>query len=105
MLTERDRSRLDALIEIVKNANPLAARVDTLTDDQREWYDGWKARLDRFIEQHPDGEAYEMYLKGFGPRLPHTIGVVLFGEAPRILTSDDDRRAAEIYQRYCNVNL
>jgi hypothetical protein len=101
-VTDRDRQRLEALIAIVKPSHSIAARLDTLGVDHRGHYDWCKARLDRFIERHPDGEAYEMYLKGFGPRLPYTISVTLFGETPRILTSDDDRRAADIYQRYCN---
>jgi hypothetical protein len=102
LVTERDRQRLEALVAIVKPSHSIAARLDTLNDDQRDQYDWWKARLDRFIGQHPDGDAYEMQLKGFGPRLANAINVALFGETPRILKTDDDRIAAEIYQRYCN---
>ena len=101
-ITERDKKRLDALIKKVKPSHSIAARLDTLSHDQRDQYDWCKSRLDQFFEQHSDGDAYEMYLKGFGPRLPHTISVALFGEIPRILKTDDDQRAQDIYRRYCD---
>jgi hypothetical protein len=98
-ITERDKRRLDALIAIVKPANSSAARIDTLTDDQRDWYDGWKAHCERWIRKNGE-RAYELTLDNIGPmKLREDISIVLFGEMPRILKTDDDRRAAEIYQR------
>jgi hypothetical protein len=101
-ITERDRTRLDALIAIIKPANSLAARVEKLTPDQREQYETFKARWDRFIDHHPDGDAYELTLNGYGPCLPDAIENTLNGEMPRILKTDGDDKAAQIYQRYCH---
>lgn len=99
-VTDRDRQRLEALIAIVKPANSLGARIDTLNDEQRDWYDGWNAHCDRWMRRN-DEHAYELMLNGYGPvGLRKDIAIALFGETPRILASDDDRRAAEIYQRY-----
>jgi hypothetical protein len=101
-ITERDKRRLDALIAIVKPANSLAARIDTLTADQRDWYDGWKAHCEQWIRRNGE-RAYEITLKGRGPvNLREDITIALFGEMPRILETDDYNRAAQIYQRYCN---
>jgi hypothetical protein len=101
-ITERDKTRLDALIAIVKPANSLAARLDTLNDDQRDWYDGWKAHCERWMSRN-DERAYEITLNGGGPiSLREDITTALFGEMPRILKTDDDDKAAQIYQRYCN---
>jgi hypothetical protein len=102
MITERDRSRLDALIAIIKPENSLAAKIDALNDDQREWYDGWKAHCDRWMQKHGE-HAYELRLSGYGTiKLRDDIAIALHGEMPRILKTDDERKAAEIYQRYCN---
>ena len=100
MLNERDKRRLEALIAAVKPSHSIAARLDTLSDDHRDHYDWCKARLDRFIEQHPDGQAYEMYLKGFGPRLPNAIAIALFGPTPHILNTDDENTAMQKYQQW-----
>ena len=101
-ITERDRTRLDALIAIVKPANSLAARLDTLTDDQLNWYHGWRAHCDQWMHKY-GRRAYELNLNGFGPvKLREDISIALFGEMPRIPKTDDDDIAADIYQRYCN---
>jgi hypothetical protein len=101
-ISERDRKRLDALIAIVKPANSLAARIDTLSDDQRDWYDGWKVYCERWMRGHGE-RAYKLTLEGFSPvGLREDISIALFGETPRILETDDDNKAAQIYQRYCN---
>jgi hypothetical protein len=101
-VTERDKRRLDALIAIVKPANSLAARIDKLTTDQRDWYDGWKAHCERWMRINSDDRAYELTLSGFGPvGLRDDISIALFGEMPRIFQTDDENKAAEIYQRYC----
>jgi hypothetical protein len=101
-ITERDKRRLDALIAIVKPANSLAARIDTLTADQRGWYDGWKAHCERWMRRNGE-RAYEITLNGRGPvNLRKEISVALFGEMPRILMTDDDNGAADIYRRYCD---
>ena len=101
-VTDRDRQRLDALIAIVKPANSLAARLDTLTADQREWYDGWKAHRERWMRRN-DERAYELTLNGYGPvGLRKDISVALFGEMPGILKTHNDSDAAQIYTRYCH---
>jgi hypothetical protein len=104
MITERDKRRLDALIAIVKPANSLAARLDTLTDNERDWYNGWKAYCDRYIQRHSDGDAYAKHLDGYGPfgGLRDDIKIALFGETPHIIVSDDIDTAAQRYWRYCN---
>jgi hypothetical protein len=101
-VTERDKRRLDALIAIVKPANSLAARLDSLTDDQRNWYEGWKTHCERWMRKNGE-RAYQRILEGYGPAgLREDIGIALFGELPRILQTDDDEKAAQIYQRHCN---
>jgi hypothetical protein len=101
-VTERDRSRLAALIAIVRPNDSLAARLEAVTDDQREYYRHWKARCDGFIERYPNGEAYEKHLDGYGPfnSLRDEIAEALFGNPPQILNTDDDDKAAQIYRRY-----
>jgi len=100
-VTDRDRQRLDALIAIVKPVNSLAARLDTLTDADRNYYDEYKARCERWMLRYPDGGAYEKHLDGYGPKLRDDISALL-GEMPGILKTHNDSDAAEIYQRYCN---
>jgi hypothetical protein len=101
-ITERDKKRLDALFEIIKPPNSLSARRDTLSDDQRDFYDGWKAHCERWL--HRNGErGYELTLNGYCPvELRHDIIIALFGEMPRILEAEDESRAAEKYRGYCN---
>ncbi len=101
-VTERDRTRLDALIAIVKPANSLAARLDTLSDGQRDWYDGWEAHCEQWMRRNGE-RAYELALCGFRPvGLRSDISTALFGEMPRILKTHSDSEAAAIYHRYCN---
>lgn len=101
-ITERDRQRLQALIAIVKPADSISARLDTLAETDRNYYDEWKARREHWMRRYPDGEAFEKHLDGYGPQLRDDISVALFGETPRILKTDDYQRAQEIYRRYCD---
>jgi hypothetical protein len=101
-VTDRDRQRLEALIAIVKPSRSIAARLDMLTDDDRNYFDEWKARCERWMRRYPDGEAYEKHLDGYSPQLRDDISVALFGEMPRILKTHNDSDAAQIYTRYCH---
>lgn len=38
MITQRDRNRLKALIAIIRPKHSLAARIDSLSDEQRNHY-------------------------------------------------------------------
>jgi len=103
-VTERDKKRLIALIAIVRPANSFAARRETLTDQQREDFDGWKACCDRYIQQHPNGDAYAKYLNGYGPwgRLRQDVSLALFGEPSRIPITDDENAAMQKYRKLCD---
>lgn len=103
-VSDRDRSRLAALIAIVKPAHSLAAKLETLTDEQRDYYARWKARYERWIEgckAHHDDEIeldarpYAYSLQGHGPpALRRDVKTALFGEAPKILKTDTEDTAA-----------
>jgi hypothetical protein len=101
-VSDRDRSRLAALIAIVRPAKSLAARVDMLSDTDRNFYEEWKARCERWMLRYPDGEAYEKHLDGYGPKLLDDVSIALIGEIPRILKTHDDSDAAQIYTGFCN---
>ena len=68
-INERDKRRLDALIAIVKPANSLAARIDMLTDDHRDWFREWNAHCKKWLLKNDDedGRAYKLTLDGYGP--------------------------------------
>lgn len=107
MITARDRSRLAALIAIVKPAHSLAARVDALNDDHRNYYLGWSAHWSQWINRHndDDGRAYGLTLAGYGPvQLPADIATALHGAMPQILKTDSDNDAANKFREYCNAD-
>jgi hypothetical protein len=113
-ITERDKRRLDALIAIVKPANSLAARIDSLTDDQRNYYDEWKAHCDRWNarckaqcddDDEREGRPYARTLDGFGPDLRDDIYTALYGPKPIIPFTATNDDAARIYKDYCDDGL
>jgi hypothetical protein len=109
-VTERDRTRLAALQAIVKPANSLAARIDTLTDEQRRWYIGWKAHCERWMSKRKrtgdddddrEGRAYQLTLDNFGPvDLRDDIRTALYGPKPTIPIAASDLDAVNIYNFY-----
>lgn len=102
-ITERDKRRLDALIAIVKPANSLAARIDTLSDNQRDWFRARNAHCKKWLLKNDDeqGRAYRLTLDGYGPfGLREDISVALFGPAPQILTTDDEQTSAQKYRTH-----
>ena len=101
-VTERDRSRLAAIVAIVKPTDSLASRLETLTDNQREHYENWHSRYRKFIDQNPDGKAYELAMDGFDPCLPTDIREALFGKLPHLLMTDTFETIAEKYWRYAH---
>lgn len=104
-VSERDRSRLAALIAIVKPVNSISARLDALNDDQREHYDWFKSRCEQWMRRYPDGEAYEKHLDGYGPRLRADISVSLYGQQRTIPIAADDNAAMQIYKEFCDERL
>lgn len=94
------KKRLAALLAVVKPAHSLAAKLDTLNEDDRARYSLYAERLSAFVARHdidPDGNAgnaYAMTLRGYGPRLPEMIGKALFGDEPKILLTDTETDAA-----------
>lgn len=109
-VSDRDRSRLAALIAIVKPAHSLAARLDALTDDQRDYYARWEARYERWIEwckaQHDDeteidARPYAYSLQRYPPTtLRRDVETALFGETPKILKTDSNDDAARKWMDY-----
>jgi hypothetical protein len=110
-ITERDRSRLAALILLVRPAHSLASRVEQLSADHREIYERYSERMKDFIarndidENGERGNAWAKVLCGYGPALPDTIYTALFGALPRILKVHDDDTASRIYRDYCDELL
>jgi hypothetical protein len=105
-ITERDRSRLAALIALVKPANSLAARIDNLSDDQREFYHEWKARCDRWVarckaqcndDDEREGLPYARALEGYGPTLREDVFTALYGPRMTIPITASDLDAVNIY--------
>jgi hypothetical protein len=91
-ITERIRNRLDALFAIVKPANSIAARIDSLTDEQREYFEWYKARCDLWMikckaqcdDDEREGRPYARMLDGFGPTLRDDVHTALYDYAARI---------------------
>jgi hypothetical protein len=110
-ITERDKSRLAALIVLVRPARSIAARVQTLTDDQRAIYDGWNVRREQWVERcksdcdddnERDGRPYELDLQGRCPApLRRDISEAVFGKVPRIPIAASDDQAQRIFQKEC----
>ncbi|WP_161495369.1 hypothetical protein [Bradyrhizobium sacchari] len=110
-ISDRDRSRLAALIAIVKPAHSLAARLETLTDEQRDSYARWEALYERWIEwckAHHDDEievdarpyAYLLQRCPPPPTLHRDVQTPLFGETPKILRTDTEDEAARKWMDY-----
>jgi hypothetical protein len=106
MITERDKRRLDALIAIVKPANSLAARIEMLTDEQRDYHTAWKVHCDRWMrkckaqcddDDEREGRPYARMIDGFGPYLRDDIYVALYGTRAVIPITATDDDAARIY--------
>jgi hypothetical protein len=110
-VSERDRSRVQALMLLVRPSRSIAARVQTLNDTDRAQYDHYFERMSSFIARNDideDGEAgraFAMTLRGYGPRLPEPINTALFGATPQILKTDNESDAARKYTDYCNEIL
>jgi hypothetical protein len=105
-ITERDRKRLDALIALLKPADSVAARIETLTDDQRRYYLDWKAHFERWMtrcklacddDDEREGRPYARALDGFGPYLREDIYTALYGPRRTIPITSTDDDAARIY--------
>lgn len=107
-VSERDRSRLQALILLVRPARSIAAHMQRLSDEQRDWYQGWAAHWAQWMQRHDDedGRAYGATLQGFGPiQCRPDIHAALFGATPQILKTDDDDTAARKYTDHCNDEI
>lgn len=100
------KKQLAALLGVVKPTHSLAAKLDTLNEDDRARYDRYSEHLSSFIARNDidadgdAGNAYAMALRGYGPRLPETIGKALFGETPEIFKTDTDDDAARKWMDY-----
>ncbi|MET4603436.1 hypothetical protein ABIB90_002914 [Bradyrhizobium sp. JR4.1] len=108
---DRDRNRLAALIAIVKPAHSIAAKLEAITDEQRNSYAGWEARHERWIEwckaQHDDeiedddARPYAYSLQRYPPpTLRREVETALFGQAPKILKTDTEADAARKWMDY-----
>lgn len=100
------KKQLAALLAVVKPAHSLAAKLDTLDENDRARYDRYADDLSAFIARNDidadgnAGNAYAMTLRGYGPRLPETIGKALFGETREIFKTDTDDDAARKWMEY-----
>lgn len=100
------KKQLAVLLAVVKPAHSLAAKLDMLNEDDRARYGLYCERLSAFIARHDidsdgnAGNAYAMTLRGYGPRLPETIGKALFGETPTIRLIDTEDDAARKWMEY-----
>ncbi|MBR0845227.1 hypothetical protein JQ607_33995 [Bradyrhizobium liaoningense] len=109
-VSDRDRSRLAALIAIVKPAHSLAAKLETLTGEQRDYYERWKASNERWFERckakHDDeieleARPYAQMLEGYGPpSMRRDVETALFDETPRVLLTDTEADAARKWNIY-----
>ncbi|MET4799081.1 hypothetical protein [Bradyrhizobium sp. LB11.1] len=110
MITASDRKQLGALIAIVKPARSLAARLETLPDEQRDYYARWQARYEQWIERckanHDDeieieARPYASMLEGRGPPMMNRdVEAALFNETPKILSTDTETDAARKWMEY-----
>ncbi|MEH2485003.1 hypothetical protein [Bradyrhizobium sp. AZCC 2230] len=103
-ITERDRNRLAAIIAQIKPPNSLAARLDTVSDEQRAYYARWEVRYEQWVQgckaKHDDeigieARPYARMLEGYGPpTMRRDVGTALFGATPKILLTDTETDAA-----------
>lgn len=99
------RGRLDKLFATIRPPGSLAAKLEKLSDDERETFEAWERLSKKWIARHsafePDG-AYRALLNGtIPPILPEPIRVKLFGPLPPLIPADasvDD--AARMYAEY-----
>jgi hypothetical protein len=102
------KKQLAVLLAVVKPAHSVAAKLETLNEDDRARYDRYCDGLSAFIARNDidadgdAGNAYAMILRGYGPRLPERIGKPLFGETPSIIKTDSDDDAARKWMEYLN---
>jgi hypothetical protein len=109
-ISDRDRSRLAALVAHIKPANSLAARLATLADEQRDCYARWKAINERWFERckarHDDeieieARPFAYMLQGYGPpTLRQDVHIALHGPDTQIATRASEQEAAQSYYRY-----
>lgn len=113
MITASDRKQLGALIAIVKPANSLAARLETLTDEQRAAYEKYRDRMSAWIEKlkahrpdddDPDAYLYDRTLETkFGePKLRRDVRIALYGPDRLIPITASEDEAARIYVDFCD---
>lgn len=106
------KKQLATLRSIVKPANSLAARLETLTDEQRDYYRYWHKRYDEWFErckaQHDDEievdarpYAYSLY-RYPPPKLRRDVRIALHGPDRLIPITASDDDAAKIYRDYCD---
>jgi hypothetical protein len=106
-ITERDRSRLAALIALVKSANSLAARVDALNEDDRKIYDRYSERMKEFIarndidENGERGNSWARSIEGYGPTLREDIQTTIYGPKRVIPIGATDDQAQQIFRKEC----
>lgn len=106
------KKQLAALMAIVKPSTSLAARIEKLPAEQRDWYDGWKAHCERWYtrskaradEDQRESLPYQCALEGYGPvDLREDISIALYGPKPIIPITATEDDAARIYREYCDA--
>ncbi|MCK1524747.1 hypothetical protein [Bradyrhizobium sp. 17] len=106
-ITERDRNRFGAIIARIKPPRSLAARLDIIEDEQRNYYARWKARFDQWLDRckakHDDeieieARPYANMVAGQGPpAMRRSVEIALFGASPTVPLNASDEQAAQMW--------
>ncbi|MCP3389690.1 hypothetical protein NLM27_12990 [Bradyrhizobium sp. CCGB12] len=103
------KKQLAALRAIVKPAQSLAARIDRLTDEQRDGYVRWEAQYQRWFERckthiddyEADARPYACTIeRDTSPTLRRDVRSALYGPDQRIPAKATEDEAARLYLDY-----
>lgn len=94
------RRRLDTLANVI---NPMRARMQRLTDEQRCAFDRWRTQCDVWLSERPGDAAYLAISNGErAPTLRPDIADILFVRPAPITRNMTETQAAEAYRRFAN---
>jgi hypothetical protein len=91
-------------VGIVRPPNSLAAKLELLSDDEREIFEAWQRLSKKWQARHSatePGGAYRTLINGtMPPLLPEPIRLKLFGPLPTLSADATVEQAARIYSEY-----
>ncbi|MET4802577.1 hypothetical protein [Bradyrhizobium sp. LB11.1] len=105
------KKQLAALAVQIKPPHSLEARLNALTDEQRDFYWYWHQRYGDWLKRclaldddnEPDARPYARMLEhDTSPRLRRDVRIVLYGSDRLIPITADEIESARIYMDFCD---